>query len=75
MLQVRVAHLRLQALVMKTTVLDHLSLGQYKESVTSVQIQRPFHAVGCSFRPLGGSYAPVFTNVHSEVQTESTCSL
>ena len=36
----------LRALVMKTTLLDHLSLGPYKESVTSVQIQMPFHAVG-----------------------------
>ena len=35
---------------MKTTLLDHLSLGPYKESVTSVQIQMPFHAVGRSFR-------------------------
>ena len=34
---------------------NHLSLGPYKESVTSVQIQMPFHAVG---RPSGGSYAP-----------------
>ena len=54
-LQVR---LWLRALVMKTTLLDHLSLGPYKESVTSVQIQMPFHAVGRSFRPSGGSYAP-----------------
>ena len=57
-LQVRVARLWLRALVMKTTLLDHLSLGPYKESVTSVQIQMPFHAVGRSFRPSGGSYAP-----------------
>ena len=51
-------HVALRALVMKTTLLDHLSLGPYKESVTSVQIQMPFHAVGRSFRPSGGSYAP-----------------
>ena len=44
-LQVCVAHFWLRALVMKT-LLDHLSLGPYKESVTSVQIQMPFHAVG-----------------------------
>ena len=43
---------------MKTTLLEHLSLGPYKESVASVQIQMPFHAVGRSFRPSGGSYAP-----------------
>ena len=60
-LQVRVARLWLRALVMKTTLLDHLSLGPYKESVTSVQIQMPFHAVGRSFRPSGGSYAPGIT--------------
>ena len=53
-----IARLWLRALVMKTTLLDHLSLGPYKESVTSVQIQMPFHAVGRSFRPSGGSYAP-----------------
>ena len=52
-LQVCVVRLRLRALVMKTTLLDHLSLGPYKESVTSVQIQIPFHAVGRSFRPSG----------------------
>ena len=57
-LQVCIARLWLRALVMKTTLLDHLSLGPYKESVTSVQIQMPFHAVGRSFRPSGGSYAP-----------------
>ena len=57
-LQGRVARLRLRALVMKTTLLDHLSLGPNKDSVTSVQIQMPFHAVGRSFRPSGGSYAP-----------------
>ena len=57
-LQVGVARLRLRVLVMKTTLLDHLSLGPYKESVTSVQIQMLFHAVGRSFRPSGGSYAP-----------------
>ena len=45
-------------LVMKTTLIAHLSLGPYKESVKSVQIQMPFHAVGRSFRPSGGSYAP-----------------
>ena len=44
-----------RALVMKTTLLDHLSLGPYKESVTIVQIQMPFHTVGC---PSGGLYAP-----------------
>ena len=60
-LQVRVARLWLRALVMKTTLLDHLSLRPYKESVTSVQIQMPFHAVGRSFRPWGGSYAPATT--------------
>ena len=32
------------ALVMKTTLLDHLSLGPYKESVTTFKM--PFHAVG-----------------------------
>ena len=57
-LQDRVARLRLRVLVMKTTLLDRLSLGPYKESVTIVQIQMPFYAVGRSFRPSGGSYAP-----------------
>ena len=41
---------------------DMLSLGPYKESVTSDQIQMPFHAVGRSFRPSGGSYAPDMDN-------------
>ena len=33
-------------------------LAPYKESVKHVHIQMPFHAVGRSFRPSGGSYAP-----------------
>ena len=37
----RVARLWLRALAMKTTLLEHLSLGPYKESVASVQIQMP----------------------------------
>ena len=65
MLQDRVAPLRLRALVMKTTLLDHLSLGPYKESVTIIQIQMPLYVVGRSFRPSGGSYAPgcIYTDV------------
>ena len=35
--QRRIVRLWLRALVMKTTLLDHLSLGPYKESVTSVK--------------------------------------
>ena len=31
---------------MKTTLMAHLSLGPYKESVQIVQIQMPFHTVG-----------------------------
>ena len=54
----RITHTRTCALVMKTTLMAHLSLAPYKESVTIVQIQMPFHAVGRSFRPSGGSYAP-----------------
>ena len=33
----------------------HLRISPYKGSVATVQIQMPFHAVGRSFRPLGGS--------------------
>ena len=43
------------ALVMKTTPTPHLRISPYKGSVTTVQIQMPFHAVGRSFRPSGGS--------------------
>ena len=43
------------ALAMKTTLSPHLRLGPYKGSVNSVQNQMPFHAVGRSFRPSGGS--------------------
>ena len=42
------------ALVMKTTLKFHLRLRPYKGSVTTVQVQMPFHAVGRSFP----SYAP-----------------
>ena len=56
----RITHTRTCALplVMKTTRMAHLSLAPYKEIVTVVQIQMPFHAVGRSFRLSGGSYAP-----------------
>ena len=54
--------LRRCALVMKTTLMAHFSLGPYKGSVKSVHIQMPFQAVGRSFRPSGGSYAPGITN-------------
>ena len=57
-LQVHVAHLQLRASAMKTALLDHLSLGPYKGSVRIVEIQMPFHTVGHSFHPLGGSYTP-----------------
>ena len=43
------------ALVMKTTPTPHLRISPYKGSVATVQIQMPFHAVGRSFRPSGGS--------------------
>ena len=43
------------ALVMKTTLTPHLRISPYKGSVATVQIQMPFHAVGRSFRPSGGS--------------------
>ena len=43
------ADLRRCALV---TLMVHLSLGPYKESVKRVHIQMQFHAVGRSFRPL-----------------------
>ena len=43
---------------MKATLLDHVSLGPYKESLTIVQIQMLFHAVGHSFHSSGGSYTP-----------------
>ena len=45
------------ALAMKTTLTSHwrISPYMYKGSVATVQIQMPFHAVGRSFRPLGGS--------------------
>ena len=42
-------------LVMKTTLTPHLRISPYKGSVATVQIQMPFHAVGRSFRPSGGS--------------------
>ena len=42
------------ALVMKTLT-PHLRISPYKGSVATVQIQMPFHAVGRSFRPSGGS--------------------
>ena len=44
-----------RALVMKTTLTPHLRISPYKGSVATVQIQMPFHAVGRSFRPSGGS--------------------
>ena len=43
------------ALAMKTTLTPHLRISPYKGSVATVQIQIPFHAVGRSFRPSGGS--------------------
>ena len=33
---------------MKTTLTPHLRISPYKESVATVQIQMPFHAVGRS---------------------------
>ena len=51
------ADLRCCVLVMKTTLMAHLSLGPYKESVNIVQIQMPFPSVGRSFCPSGSSYA------------------
>ena len=50
-------HTRTCALVMKTTLMAHLSLAPYKESVTIVRCR----AVGRSFRPSGASYAPGIT--------------
>ena len=43
------------ALVMKTTLTPHLRISPYKGSVMTVHIQMPFHAVGRSFCPSGGS--------------------
>ena len=43
------------ALAMKTTLTPHLRISPYKGSIATVQIQMPFHAVGRSFRPSGGS--------------------
>ena len=56
-----IAVLHVRALVMKTTLMAHLSLAPYKESVKSVQIQMLYHAVmrvGRSFR----SYASAITH-------------
>ena len=59
------------ALAMKTTLMPHLRIAPYKESVTIVQIQMPFYVVGRSFRPSGGLYAP--GNIHATVHL--SCSL
>ena len=52
------AALRVRALVMKTTLMAHLSLAPYKESVTIKCRFTLQCGVGRSFRPSGGSYAP-----------------
>ena len=61
------AALRVRALVMKTTLMAHLSLAPYKESVTIVQIQMPFYAAMRSWTLLP-SYAPGLEYIGSHIK-------
>ena len=61
------AALRVRALVMKTTLMAHLSLAPYKESVTIVQIQMPFYAVMRSWTPSALRAAHMLLSVYNVI--------